>query len=86
MALQDDVAALQAAVAAVDLTPVTSAVETVVADVAALDTPAPTTGDNLLDDVVAFLTNAGYTVTSPNAPEVETPAEDATETTEEAAV
>jgi hypothetical protein len=46
-----------------------------------LNSPAvPSIGDNLLDAVVQSLTSQGYTVT---APETETPAEDATETTEE---
>jgi len=45
---------------------------------------AESTADQVLAAIVPVLTAAGYTVTAPAAPEAETPAEDATDTSTEA--
>lgn len=77
MAATDDLATLQANNTA-DATALTSLEQE-------LTTPAvDSVGDQVLAAIVPVLESAGYTVTPPAAPEVETPAEDATDTSTEA--
>jgi hypothetical protein len=67
-----------------DLTAVQTAVDAVKADVAALATPAVDPSVAVVDSMVTALETAGYTVTAPAVPELESGTEDATDTSAEA--
>lgn len=67
-----------------DLDSIQTALTAAVADVAALATPAVDPSVAVVDSMVTALQAAGYTVTAPVVPELESGAEDSTDSSTEA--